>query len=132
MERELEMARKLTVEVETTKAVIYCRISKEDGTGLGLEDQERRCKAWCEANNLDIIAVCVDDGVSGSTIDRPELNRAISLLSPGTMLLSLKLDRLTRSVVTYPELNERIEAQGGSWGTVVEKFDTSTAVGRLM
>ena len=133
-ERVSAMARKAKQSVELAECVIYCRCSTEEqaSSGLGLEAQEFRCRAWAEANALSVVGVVRDEGISAKTLQRPGLQEAISLLGPGRVLVALKLDRLTRTVSDFPTLAKHIEDQGGEWATVTEKFDTSSACGRLM
>ena len=128
------MARRAKQEAELTEAVIYCRVSTEEqaASGLGLDSQEHRCRSWAEADNLTVVEVVRDEGVSARTLAREGLQRAISLLRPGRVLLAYKLDRLTRTVSDFPTLARMIEAQGGEWATVAERFDTASATGRLV
>lgn len=119
---------------ETRQAIIYCRVSTNEqvDSGLGLEAQQRRCIGYCEAHGWQVIGTFVDAGVSASSLGRPELEKAIAFLTPGSVLVVLKLDRLTRTVADLAPLNERVERAKAEWASVQEKFDTSTATGRLM
>lgn len=117
-----------------TEAIIYCRVSTDEQakSGLGLEAQETRCRAWAEANGYDVAGLFVDEGASAKTLRRPELEKALAALKPGRVLVAYKLDRLTRTQADFPALAARVEAAGGEWATVEERFDTSTAMGRAM
>lgn len=127
------MARRIAKQ-EVTEVLVYGRVSTEEQcrTGLGLEDQVSRCKAWAEANGLQVSGIYVDEGISARTLDRPELRKALAALGPGKMLLALKVDRLTRTLTDFPILMQQIENAGGELATVMEKFDSSTASGRAM
>jgi site-specific DNA recombinase len=118
----------------TRRAVIYCRVStaEQAESGLGLDSQERRCRSYCDAQGWEVKGVFIDAGASAKDLDRPELDRALSALSPGDMLVILKLDRMTRVVSHLAPLLSRISAAGADWVTVQEHYDTSTATGRLM
>lgn len=128
------MARKIRKAAELTEAIIYVRVSTDEQakSGLGLEAQEARCRAWCLANGLSVWKVFIDDGVSARTLNRPELEKALAALMPGRVLVAYKLDRLTRTQADFPALAARVDAAGAEWATVEEKFDTSTAMGRAM
>jgi site-specific DNA recombinase len=128
------MARKTKKAAELTEAIIYCRVSTDEQarSGLGLEAQEARCRAWCVANGLEVAGIFVDDGASAKTLKRPELEKALAALTPGRVLVAYKLDRLTRTQADFPSLAARVDAAGAEWATVEEKFDTSTAMGRAM
>jgi len=119
---------------DTKQAIIYCRVSTQEqaDSGLGLEAQEQRCRAYCVANDWSIAGLYVDAGISAKSIDRPQLQHALEALTPNSVLVVLKLDRLTRSVADLQPLSEQIGRAGAEWVSVQEKFDTSNATGRLM
>ncbi len=50
-----------------TEALIYVRVSTDEQakSGLGLEDQEERCRAYCAMRGLEVAEVLKDPGVSG-------------------------------------------------------------------
>jgi DNA invertase Pin-like site-specific DNA recombinase len=116
------------------RAVIYCRVSTQEqaDSGLGLQAQLSRCRGYCEAQGWTVAGVFSDAGVSAKTLDRPELERALEALPRGGVLVTLKLDRLTRTVADLAPLAERIAASAADWVAVQEHYDTSTATGRLM
>lgn len=119
---------------DTKQAIIYCRVSTQEqaDSGLGLEAQEQRCRAYAIANNWSIAGLYVDAGISAKSIDRPQLQHALEALTPNSVLVVLKLDRLTRSIADLQPLSEQISRAGAEWVSVQEKFDTSNATGRLM
>lgn len=120
--------------VAVSQCVGYVRVSTNEqaDSGLSLEYQKTRIRAQCEANDWQLIGIYEDAGVSAKNLERPALQAALKQLAPGRVLLALKLDRLTRSVRDLYELTARISDAGAEWGSVQEKFDTSTASGRLM
>ena len=81
-----------------TEAIGYVRVSTNEQTdsGLGLEAQRRWITAYCEAQGWNLVEIVADEGVSGKTLNRMGLTRAVSMLAPGRILVALKLDRLTR------------------------------------
>lgn len=80
------------------EAVAYLRVStdKQAETGLSLDAQRSQIEHWCRARGVELGAVCVDAGVSGSAsvADRPGLMEALSY---GSSIVVAKLDRLSRS-----------------------------------
>ena len=66
-------------------------------------------KGYAELYDLDLAEIIVDAGESAKSLDRPGLQRALSMLKAGEAeaLLVVKLDRLTRSVVDLGTLVER-------------------------
>ena len=118
-----------------TEAVGYIRVSTNEqaDSGLGLEAQRRRITAYCEAQGWHLAEIVADEGVSGKTLSRPGLIRAVGLLTPGRILVALKLDRLTRGGARgLDELTEQVLETGGDWATVEGSYDTSSAMGRFM
>lgn len=63
---------------------------------------------------------------------RPELQRALSALQPGDVLVVYKLDRLARSLRDLLGLLERLAAIGAGFRSLTEPIDTSSPAGMLM
>jgi len=120
---------------ETAVEVIgYVRVStgEQAHSGLGLEAQRRRIQAQARANGWNLLALFEDAGVSAKTLERPGLNAALEMLTPGRVLLALKMDRLTRSAGDLLRFQKMVDGRGAAWATVQERIDTTTATGRLM
>lgn len=118
-----------------TEAIGYVRVSTSEqaDSGLGLEAQRRRIRAYCEAQGWALVQIVADEGISGKTLARPGITKAVSLLGPGRILVALKLDRLTRGGARgLDDLTERVLKSGGDWATVEGSYDTSSAMGRFM
>lgn len=92
------------------KLVAYLRVStdKQADEGLGLEVQERAVRKWARQNRHRIVAVCSDEGVSGSNglEARVELAVALEMLANGEArgLVVYRLDRLARDLVLQEQL----------------------------
>jgi len=116
------------------EAIGYIRVSTNEqaDSGLSLIAQRQRIEAQAAANGWKLLAVYEDAGVSAKTLERPGLKAALAKLRPGRVLLAMKLDRLTRSVRDLYDLVQTIEASGAEWGTIQDRFDTTTPTGRLM
>ncbi|MGO8821262.1 MAG: recombinase family protein [Desulfomonilaceae bacterium] len=85
------------------RAVIYARVSTEDQAqhGVSLDAQVTRCLEYVSVQNYDLFDTIVDAGISGKSIDRPGLNRILSLVQKKKInhLITLKLDRLSRRTI---------------------------------
>jgi len=83
-------------------AVGYVRVStlEQASEGVSLDAQRDKIRAYCKFNGIKLIDIAADEGVSGSTLDRPGLQDALRMLQRGraNTLIVIKLDRLTRSV----------------------------------
>ena len=55
-------------------AVIYIRVSSSDQVeGTSLDDQEARCRKYCEEMGYEVLAVFREEGVSAKSADRKAL-----------------------------------------------------------
>ena len=131
------MARTSKSTVESTKAVGYIRVSTDQQAehGISLEAQQAKLTAYASLYDLELVEVIVDAGVSAKTLDRPGLQRALSMLRKGqaSALLVAKLDRLTRSVKDLGSLVEDyFSSDTITLLSVADSIDTRTAAGRLV
>ena len=120
-----------------TKTIAYLRVStdKQADAGVSLDAQQDKAKAYANLYDLDLVEVIIDAGESAKTLERPGLQRALSMLKTGQAdaLLVVKLDRLTRSVVDLGKLIETYFAPGkAALLSVSEQIDTRSAAGRLV
>ena len=84
------------------KAIGYVRVSTDEQakSGLGLEAQIAKIKAYAELFDIELTEIIMDEGISGKTLDREGLQRAIKILKDKKAegMVIAKLDRLTRNV----------------------------------
>lgn len=73
-----------------------------------------------------------DHGVSGSTLKRPGLSRALKSLEPGDTLVVWRLDRLGRSLIGLVQLIDLLGKNGIEFASLTEAIDTSSSGGRLV
>src|SRR5215216_909042 len=74
-----------------------------------------------------------DGGVSGGTLDRPALRLLLDDVRAGKIdvIVTYKIDRLTRSLADFAKLTEIFDARGVSFVSVTQQFNTTTSMGRL-
>ncbi len=72
--------------------------------------------------------------MSGSALERPELQRALAeaRLHRYDLLLVYRVDRLSRSVRGLPQILEELDQAGVHFRSATEPFDTGTPAGRMM
>ena len=118
------------------KAIGYVRVSTQEqaDSGLSLQDQETRIRAYCQAKGWDLVEVLVDAGASGANTNRPGLRQVLAMVRHREVdvICVLKLDRLTRSVKDLGLLLEEFEHHQVAFSSVTDNFDTTTANGRLV
>src|ERR1022692_3175857 len=74
-----------------------------------------------------------DCGYSGGSTDRPDLQRLLDDIRARKIdvIVVYKVDRLTRSLADFAKLVELFDAQGVSFVSVTQQFNTTTSMGRL-
>lgn len=115
---------------------IYSRVSTFDQVreGHSLEEQERRLKAKCEAENYEIYKVYTDAGISGKdTVHRPAYQQMLKDMRKGkfNLVMAYKLDRLSRSIVDFEEFFNELKKYNCGIELLVEKIDTTGAAGMM-
>ena len=114
----------------------YVRVSTQEQKlhGLSLDAQKMKLTEYAEKNNMRIVEWYIDEGVSARKLikKRPELQRMIQDAEKGKFerIIFIKLDRFFRSVAEYHECMKRISPV--VWTTTEEKYDLSTAQGRML
>jgi DNA invertase Pin-like site-specific DNA recombinase len=118
-------------------AVGYIRVSTNEQaeSGAGLTAQRAVIRAECERRGWTLAHTYQDrNGASGKNLRRPALQEALNVLAAGkaSVLVTSKLDRLSRSVLDFASLMAQAENEG--WAIVVldVNVDTSTPSGEMM
>jgi len=78
---------------------LYARVSSEKQAKEGtIDSQVEALREYAKANSLNISHECLDDGVTGTTLIRPGLDRLRDLIAEGLIegILILSPDRLSR------------------------------------
>jgi DNA invertase Pin-like site-specific DNA recombinase len=97
--------------------------------------QEERVRAFIASQEgFKVAKVYTDAGYSGANTDRPALKDMLRDIRNGGvgMVISYKIDRLTRSPRDFYQMIEFFEKYGAGFISVTERFDTSTPSGRLL
>lgn len=115
-------------------ALGYVRVSTAEQVDNGASLDAQRAALTAEADrrgwDLEIVA---DEGLSAKTMNRPALQEALDRLDRGEAdsLLSIRLDRISRSVADFAGLIDRAGRQG--WGLVLlsPALDLADPAGRF-
>jgi site-specific DNA recombinase len=114
----------------------YCRVSTDEQatSGVSLDAQDARLRAYALATGRELAEVVIDAGESAKTLERPGMGRILAGIRSGEIgaLVALKLDRLTRSVRDLADLLELFTKKDVALVLVSESIDTSTAIGRMI
>ncbi len=119
------------------KAVIYLRVSTEEQAtnGLSVENQEAKCRAYCDLYDLVPYEVITDGGKSGKNLKRPGIQRVIELCESEQIedVVVYDLSRLTRSTKDLLYLIEDVFNESGvNFHSIRENLDTRTPAGKLV
>ena len=74
-----------------------------------------------------------DGGISGASLDRPDLQRLLGDIAAGKVdtVVVYKVDRLTRSLTDFAKLVDLFDRHGVSFVSVTQAFNTTSSMGRL-
>ena len=100
----------------------YARVSTKDQNLDGQRD------ALATAGAERIFA----DTITGTARTRPELDRMMTELRDGDVVVVAKYDRLARSLKDLLEIVDLIQARGAGFRSLGEDIDTTTPAGRLV
>ena len=118
------------------KTVGYVRVStdRQADQGVSLGAQEAKIRAMATVRGSDLDEVIVDGGESAKDLNRPGVQRLLSVVNGGKVdaVIVAKLDRLTRSVKDLCALLELFEKRKVALISVAESLDTGSAAGRLV
>ena len=122
------------------RCAVYTRKSSEEGLEQefnSLDAQREACEAYITSQKHEgwtTLATLYDDGAySGGTMDRPALQRLLDDVRAGKIdvVVVYKVDRLTRSLADFAKIVEVFDAQGVSFVSVTQAFNTTSSMGRL-
>lgn len=131
------MTREQGSEIGTQRAAVgYVRVStgRQAESGLSLEDQRDRIRAYCKARGYSLLAIFSDEGVSGTSMKgRSGLREALETVCEASgVLVAYDLSRVGRSLRDCVAVSETLTAKGADLALLDMNADTSTATGRLL
>ena len=99
------------MQTTTYNAGIYTRLSRDDeraGESVSIENQRELLTRYVHEQGWNLVSTYVDDGVSGTTFDRPGLNAMIADVRKGKINLIVVKD-LSRFGRDYIETGKYID-----------------------
>lgn len=129
---------KTSIEPETRRVAIYTRKSTTMGLEQefnSLDSQRESCLAYIARQPGWMLADerYDDGGFTGANIDRPAFTRLMADVEARKVdvIVVYKVDRLSRSLLDFVKVMERLGAAGASFVSVTQNFSTADAMGRL-
>src|SRR6201992_2277205 len=122
------------------RCAIYTRKSSEEGLEQEfnpLAAQREACEAYIRSQQHEGWLLARnrydDGGFSGGNLERPALQRLLTDIRAGRIdiVVVYKVDRLNRSLAAFARLCALFDAQGVSFVSVTQQFNTTSSMGRL-
>jgi DNA invertase Pin-like site-specific DNA recombinase len=123
-----------------TRCAISTRKSSEEGLEQefnSLDAHRVACEAYIKSQRHEgwtTLATMYDDGgISGGTMERPALTRMLADIEAKKVdtVVVYNVDRLTRSLSDFAKIVDIVDAQGVTFVSITQQFNTSTSMGRL-
>lgn len=121
------------------KVALYLRLSREDeskdGESQSIANQRDFLTAYVKANGFEVAETFVDDGVSGTTFDRPGFQRMLSAIECGRIdtVITKDLSRLGRDYIQTGHFLERyFPEKGVRYIAVNDQIDSERPTGADM
>ena len=122
----------------------WCAIYTRKSTSAGLEQefnslyaQREACAAYVRARAHDGWQLCPrtyeDGGFTGANTNRPGFQQLLDDVDAGRVqvIVVYKVDRLSRSLLDFSQIMERLNEAGCAFVSVTQNFSTADAMGRL-
>lgn len=118
------------------RAAIYTRKSTSAGLEQdfnSLDAQRERCEHYARAQGWQTVGTYDDGGFTGANIDRPAFQRLLADVDAGAIdvVLVYKVDRLSRSLLDFARVMDRLHTASAAFVSVTQNFSTADAMGRL-
>lgn len=116
------------------RAGLYARVStlEQANNGYSIVEQKERLTKYAQSQGFSIVDIYADEGASGKSLVRPEIERLISDIKSSKIdiVLIYKLDRLSRRVIDVLELVELFDKYNVTLFSLSENIDLSSPFGR--
>ena len=128
------------IKAAVLRCAVYTRKSSDEGLEQdynSLHAQRDACEAYVRSQigeGWTLRPDAYDDGgISGGTMERPGLKRLLADIAAGLIdvVVVYKVDRLTRALGDFARIVEQFDAQGVSFVSVTQAFNTTSSMGRL-
>ena len=118
---------------EQHRVAIYARVSTTD-KGQDVELQLRELRTFAQTRGWAIHREYLDEGISGSRVNRPALDRLLTACRRRQVdiVLVWRLDRLGRSLKHLIMTLDEFQSLGVAFVSLHEQLDCTTATGQLL
>lgn len=117
------------------KAIGYIRVSTEDQAreGVSLDNQRRKIELYAEMNDIELIGIIADEGVSAKNLNRPGVKKVLAMANKREVdaIIIYKLDRAFRNTIDALQTAQMLDKKGVALHSITEKLDTHSAIGKF-
>tara|TARA_R110002072_G_scaffold45565_1_gene126651 strand:+ start:58963 stop:59763 length:801 start_codon:yes stop_codon:yes gene_type:complete len=112
----------------------YIRVSTKDQIkGKSLEMQKEAIRAEAKRNNLELVKIYSDEGISGTSMqDRANLEKLLKLLDEGETVIGYSVSRISRSVDDFTWIVKNLNRQGCRLILIKENMNTENPYSRCI
>lgn len=113
----------------------YIRVSTERQVeGYSVEGQITQIKQYCQFNGYELIDIYADRGISGKSMNRPELQRMLNDAKNGKLdcVMVYKTNRLARNTSDLLTIVEELHRQNVEFFSLSERMEVKNSTGKLM
>jgi DNA invertase Pin-like site-specific DNA recombinase len=112
----------------------YSRVSTimQAKEGMSIDAQVANIREYAARNEYVVKTICVDEGLSGSSADRPGLKLARLMLERGDIFVIPSLSRMTRNAEDAVAIKNELQSKGCGFMVLDVTIDLNDKVGQLV
>lgn len=113
----------------------YIRVSTEKQVmGYSIEVQITQIEQYCQFNSYELVDIYADRGISGKSMNRPELQRMLNDAKNGKLdcVMVYKTNRLARNTSDLLTIVEELHRQNVEFFSLSERMEVKNSTGKLM
>lgn len=113
----------------------YIRVSTERQVeGYSIEVQITQIEQYCQFNGYELVDIYADRGISGKSMNRPELQRMLNDAKNGKLdcVMVYKTNRLARNTSDLLTIVEELHRQNVEFFSLSERMEVKNSTGKLM
>ena len=113
----------------------YIRVSTERQVeGYSIEGQITQIERYCQFNSYELVDIYADRGISGKSMNRPELQRMLNDAKNGKLdcVMVYKTNRLARNTSDLLTIVEELHRQNVEFFSLSERMEVKNSTGKLM
>jgi DNA invertase Pin-like site-specific DNA recombinase len=112
----------------------YVRVSTDEQVkdGVSIEQQQKDIERYCEYNQFTIVKTYLDEGYSGTDMERPQFNLLLFEAQAKELIIVYDLSRFSRKTWHAIKTAEDLSIRDIYLVSLKDRIDLSTAMGKCM